>query len=59
VAHSLIDMIPVVHHGLSIVPLQTCIYDNVPSVYAMFTYVSSSVIMRASTLLCRDGADAA
>jgi hypothetical protein len=53
-------MIPVANHGLSIVPLQTCIYDNVPSVYAMFTYVSSSVIMRASALLfCRDGADAA
>lgn len=59
-AHSLIEMIPVAHHGLSLVPVQTSVYDNVPPVYAMLTYVSSSVIMRASVLLsCRDGADAA
>ncbi|MBA2252716.1 MAG: hypothetical protein H0W13_08435 [Nitrospirales bacterium] len=56
--YRLIDMIPVAHNGISI--LQTCLVDSVPSVCGIHSYISSSVIIRASALLtCRDGADAA
>lgn len=52
-------MIRVAHQGISIAELRNCPFEGAPSVYAISPWVSSGVMIHASLLTRRDGADAA